>query len=592
MSDDNVVSSRIEFDVIDNTVAEAKKAYQEVTGEILKAEVAAEEFSETMEKNATAVIRAAKKEEDALRQVREEIERTAEAEEKRQRVQTRQGRAGTRQVGFAVARVGGFSDAARQAQQLTDVGAGLKDMAAGAKSAIKASGGLTKSMVAMGVAGIATAITLAAVVLVMKDMLAASTEQATQLGAVVNATRELNREVAAGLTTEQAQQQISDLNQARQDEKEILAELREGMEGLESAVTNVGVTIGGVFFPSVQQLNKEIARSSGLVAGYGAKIEGLSDVIEDGTLAVNNAKAAEVEAAKEAEEAARELEEAERAQAQAAKEAAAAVQEAVDANRKYVQAVADVATDLSRSLASAQASAAQASADISSDAIAEAQESARAFNDARLEADIDFFEESQKAQRENIRALQEIIRQGTRDEEDLLEERNFLAVDKNTKAARRALEDVAIAATAENEERVIAAQENLEEMRRQFAIDARERKINVRERRREQQQSLASELRAIQEASNQKLLDLKTSLERELELISQGASKKLELESEFWAQSIGIVQKALSQLGVGPISNITGGTVFNNNVAINGSNFNASELQNTILNMLSQTGLT
>jgi len=541
MSDD-VVETRVAFDVDQGSVNEAKRAYASI-----------EKAIGSTEKRATSASKS---------------------------ISSGLGSAGRLTRGLGVG--GG-----RELQQLAMLSDSLGDVASGAKNAVKSiagSGGLTKSMVAMGAAGVAAAAALVVVVIALKDMMEASAEQARGLEALVSSQRELNKEIAAGLTTEDAQKQIKDISKAREDEAEILNKLKEGMDDLEGSISPLGVTIAGQFFPSIKELNKQIAVSDSLVKGYGAKVKGLNEVIEDGSLAANDAKEASAKAAEE-------LEKAEEEQAEAAEKAAAATKKLADVNREYSQDVADVATDLARSQADARASSAQASSAASADAAAESKKAVRAFHDARLEADIDFFEESKVNQRENMRALRDIIRDGTREQEDLLATRSFLAIDQNTKATKRAMEDVAIAAADEREERDIAAQEQLEEMRRDFQNEARERKIDARKRLQEIRRDLIEELRALQTASNRKLQDLQTSLNRELALLSEGATKKLELENEYWAQSIGIVQNAIGQIGTGPTTNIAGGNTTNVNTNINGSNMSKAATENMMLNLFKRVGV-
>ena len=289
--------------------------------------------------------------------------------------------------------------------------------------------------------------------------------------------------------------------------------------------------------------------------------------------------------------------EAQKAQSEANKKAAEEQQKALekiaDTNRKYTESVTDANRDLQRGIADAATNAAKASQEANAAFKDTFAETTRSFNDARLQSEIDYHEESQKAQRDNVRAIKNIIRDGTRSQEDALAERDFLSIDKSTKEAKRAIEDVAINAAAEKEERDIAAAQKLEDMQRNLVIERREEQIAFRQKMRDNMKNAREEIQALQTASMRKLQDLKTSLERELSLTAQSMQQKSKLEAEFWSQSIGRVQNALKQVGMGTGLTTVGGNVVNNvNTRISGSNLNSSQLENAMLNVMQRAGVT
>lgn len=497
---------------------------------------------------------------------------------------------------------GGLGSAARlgsaagiDTSQLRSLGIladGLGEVASGAKDAVKSiagSGGLTKSMVALGVVGIAAAAAMVVVAIAAHDVLKASAEQARELKAQANAWRKLNKEMAAGLTSGEAQQKIEDLNQARQDEAEILADLEEAQEKVNNGLNIFEVTVGELVFDSVKELNKQLAISDSLVKGYDASIVFLNKALGDGSFAANDAKEAAEEAAEELKVINKDLaDSAERT----AKIQSDATDKIADTTRKYGEAVTDAQVATDQAIAAAKSNAARASRELGITAKANAEEAIRGFNDARLEADIDFFEESQKLHRENTRALRDIIRDGTRDQKELFSKRNFLEADTLTARVKQSLEDVATAAKDEREERDIAAGEQLDELKRSLKIEQREQKIANRQQRAELRRSLSAELADIRRSGKQKLQSLKTNLERELELNAQGLAKKLELEQEFWSETIGRMRSILGIAGAGPMSQTNNNSTFNTNVAISGANMSSAQMQQMVLGVLDQTGLT
>ena len=314
-----------------------------------------------------------------------------------------------------------------------------------------------------------------------------------------------------------------------------------------------------------------------------SELDSQTQVLSSSAVKASEAQKAQSEAAEEAAE----------ANKKAAEEQQKAIEKIADTNRKYTESVTDANRDLQRGIADAATNAAKASQEANTAFKDTFAETTRSFNDARLQSEIDYHEESQKAQRDNVRAIKNIIRDGTRSQEDALAERDFLSIDKSTKAAKRAIEDVAINAAAEKEERDIAAAQKLEDMQRNLVIERREEQIAFRQKMRDNMKNAREEIQALQTASVRKLQDLKTSLERELSLTAQSMQQKSKLEAEFWSQSIGRVQNALKQVGMGTgLTNVGGNVVNNVNTSISGSNLNSSQLENAMLNVMQRAGVT
>ncbi len=595
MSDD--VRTEVGFDVDRGSVADAIAAYKSIAAEAKVNQVLVGELIPTYIKLARTIKKEFKEVADSVESSFSKI--TSKITKSGKQIGSDVGTAISRQsqrTGRSVARL-----AQGDISAVSELSESLPELAKGAKSAVKSvigSKGIVQGMIQLSAAGVAAAVAVAALAIVVSDLVETAEEQTRALGATIDAQRQIEEEIKGGLTSEEAQQRIKDLEELAAAEQLRNDKLKEGREELDKALGGKAVTDVVGFLgsatgidPRIKSLGEETKKSSDLLADYTAQISEYNDAITEGSLAANDAAIAEEEATKEREKAAEEIK---KLVEKSTAEAQRAAEKAANAQRKYTESLSDAAIELSRGLAAASESAARASRDLENELKEAATGATRAANDARIEADIDFFEESKRNHRENVRAINDIIKQGNRDQKDLIADRDFLSADQLSKDAKRALEDIKDNAEAEKEELEIATGEKIEELRRNLMIERREQKIAARAKRRDQIQQSREEIQDLRQANQQKLSDLKTSLERELTLASQGISKKLELEGEYWSQSIGRMQQLFSQSGLAGPNRSSGGSAGDifNSLSVSGANLSANEIERLMLKTLNKTGMT
>jgi len=481
-----------------------------------------------------------------------------------------------------------------------DLAESLPEVASGAKEAVGAlsggGGGLIGNIVKLGAVGGVAGVALVGLGLAMKSFFDQANKQAEELGGAIDAQREVNNSIAQGLTTEDAQKQIAELQRLRSGEAEIRDDLQAGWKDMNDTLLGLGDVVG-IVEPRTKKLKEELSESEGIIEGYDAKIAALKESMKDGSLSANDAAAAQEALANTQGEAAQAADKSAKEQADSAAKAVKAAEESAqkidDARRRYKEAMSDIATETNRASADARKSNKRAIRDLASETKSAAASTVRAANDARLEALADFHSDEQRARRENERALADITKQATRTQQDLLADRNFLAIDQLSKQTKRQVEDEAEAAAAAKEEREIAARERLAELKRGLSIELRERKIGARERKRQLGQSLRDELQDIRTASRRRLSDARTAQEREIAIARDGMQTKLQMEAEYWTQSTGLVRQSLAagEGLAGPnVTNNVGSTI-NTNLQINGSGLSSEELQLAGLNIMRQVGL-
>lgn len=123
-------------------------------------------------------------------------------------------------------------------------------------------------------------------------------QEAKAINAIVDAQREVSNSIAEGLTTEEAKQQIEDLNKARDEEARILAKnqtvYNENIEN-QGALTGVLKLTSG----AEEALAEQLGKSKDIIAANETQVNALTLALEDGTLAANDAAAAEKKLAEE-----------------------------------------------------------------------------------------------------------------------------------------------------------------------------------------------------------------------------------------------------------------------------------------------------
>lgn len=203
------------------------------------------------------------------------------------------GSSDTARSGFGGA--GGAKGAVRGAlggSPIAEAADALGDLSEVAGVAFQALGGGTQALLAMGVAGGIVAAAVAAAAFAMGEYNKRAVEQARLLGATVEAQRQLNTEIANGLTSEQTQEKLDVINQEYQRQAVLLADLESSYRKLEEAT-------GGSLFAIQQldaaeeELSNQITAQKDLVSGLAADQRSYSTALEDGSLAINDAIAAE-----------------------------------------------------------------------------------------------------------------------------------------------------------------------------------------------------------------------------------------------------------------------------------------------------------
>lgn len=440
--------------------------------------------------------------------------------------------------------------------------AGLGDVLGGLSGAGGLTGalaGATSGAAAAAVAFGAVAVAVAALVVVVNELGKASEEQAKQIGALIDKTRQVNDELATGsITQEDAAKRLEELNAKRQAEQELLTKL----QGAEKELTDqygVFTGVAGVVNKQIPELNEQLGKSKDRIADFDAEIAVLEKALAEGKIpagevaeaenvlaaareatasATGTAAQAEQEAARKAEEAQREREraadEAARAQQQAAERAAQAqtnyANAIEDAGKAAIQAAQDARTKLSDSLTDLATNFRQQALD---DQLAQSQ----ALEDLQTSN----YRDELRARKDFNRQVRDIIKDANRTQEDLLADRDFLSLDQLTKQTQRELEDANQAAKDAQRDRDEANKNELQDLTKQNERLRQERLRDATRQRQELQLAAQRELRDIQTAKQRQLELAATALNRELEIAHQGQSAMLQMTKNFWGQMVATV---------------------------------------------------
>jgi hypothetical protein len=151
-----------------------------------------------------------------------------------------------------------------------------------------------------GLAGIAAVagVALVAVSLAFKKFTDDAQKQADQLSQVIDARIETAKFVAGGGTSEEAEARKEELEAVRKAELQVLAELKASYD---ANITSAGL-LGNVMqaiSPQEEELANSIKELEASTAGSAAEITQLEKVLQDGSLAANDAAAAEAALAEE-----------------------------------------------------------------------------------------------------------------------------------------------------------------------------------------------------------------------------------------------------------------------------------------------------
>jgi hypothetical protein len=158
---------------------------------------------------------------------------------------------------------------------------------------------LVSTLGSAGPAGLAAAAALTAVAIAAGKVNDAAEERADSLARAVDADRELQQQIISGtLTTEQAIKEIDELNALRDDELERQGKLVDGQKRVNKVIDDATGPFAGLvkaggkalgLTDDIDQLNEEVDKSSGIVKDYDARIEELTEAMEEGALAANDA---------------------------------------------------------------------------------------------------------------------------------------------------------------------------------------------------------------------------------------------------------------------------------------------------------------
>lgn len=152
-----------------------------------------------------------------------------------------------------------------------------------------------------GVAGGVAAIAIGALGLAISQFTAGAERQAAQLQSVLEAQSQVTRDIASGLTTEDAQAQLAQLEAQKQAEQELLTTRQAAYD---SAIAQLGAfgALAQQIAPQEQVLADAINENKANIASYDTQIRLLNQAVTDGVLATNDTAEAEAELAKTREQ--------------------------------------------------------------------------------------------------------------------------------------------------------------------------------------------------------------------------------------------------------------------------------------------------
>jgi hypothetical protein len=206
----------------------------------------------------------------------------------------------------------GFADigefAPRLKVQLTSVGDALRTttsaaggIVSGAGDAIGAFTGIGASLGTVAVVALPVAAAIGGIALALNYLSVESQKNVQFINAQLEATRQINEAIATGLTTEDAQAQLEELQRLREQEAQFLAQQNAAYT---EATERLGVLTGAaqLFSAEEEALATSINTSRQSIQSYDAQIRQLETAIADGELAANDTRVAEAELARTREQ--------------------------------------------------------------------------------------------------------------------------------------------------------------------------------------------------------------------------------------------------------------------------------------------------
>ena len=184
---------------------------------------------------------------------------------------------------------------------------GLGGLAGSMQTLIPGLGAGTASALALGAATFAIAAPIVAVIAVFKQYSKAAEAQRKILSDTIDVYRSVNQAVAQGLTTEEAEERIAELQALRDGEAQTLSGLEDAYQSMEDQLGGLSGIVK-VFSAQEQQLFNSLTESRSAVQNYDREIASLTTRINDGRLAANDLAASTEALAESMTESAEELE--------------------------------------------------------------------------------------------------------------------------------------------------------------------------------------------------------------------------------------------------------------------------------------------
>lgn len=426
--------------------------------------------------------------------------------------------------GEIVGLIDDFQDLGEGLMQLKDIAPqaaeGFSKMASSIGLSTPVAAGLTIALIAVGAAFAAAS--------------AEANKQADVIGSTLDKRRELDKAEREGLTSTDALARIEELNAARIDEADQLADTLAAYDELKPATQSLQ-DAWKLLSPQEDELANQAGKSQKAIADLDAEIAGLQGRVEDGSLAANDAKAAEqglaqvretetpksIDTAVNAErERAREMEksarvqeraqqEAQRAQETAAREAQQQAEKAAAAQQKYVDGIKNANTTFKQATADINTKRRTGETDIRIS-------QGRDLDDIELKNNRDLtklISEDWRSARDeaiqNANEIDDIRREGRKSELEAIREGDF----KQLFLAREALK------------------ERLQEEVRTDDREGQMRKLHLSDAKDDLKTALSDETSIRRTASQRAMEDLKLSTSRELATAATAKQRSLEMNA-------------------------------------------------------------
>jgi hypothetical protein len=158
--------------------------------------------------------------------------------------------------------------------------------------AAEVAGRLGVSLGQLAAGGAVTVLAVGAIALAFKKFNDAAKKQAEELNAVVDARRTVGQDVAKGLTSDDANTRLEEINRLREAEAVLLADLQQRYNDNITSQNALAETVLKLT-PQEQALADQIKKSEAAVAGFNTEQTALEKALQDGAIAANDAAEAE-----------------------------------------------------------------------------------------------------------------------------------------------------------------------------------------------------------------------------------------------------------------------------------------------------------